>query len=256
MTARDDELRGLAAAWALGSLSAEEAREFEALMARSPEVRSEADAYREVAAMLPLGADVPAPDPALKARVLARATGRAKRAQQVGRRKGDRYLRLAFAASLLFGLALVAQTVRVERERARLARDIAAVERDLQGRDSLLAAVFAPGVELHRLTTTSEDAPEVQLFWNRRNQVALLHARRLPTLAADRAYQLWLIPEGGAPIPSSVFSPGADGNVLVRDVHLPLPAAGRYAAFAVTEEPAGGSRAPTTTPLFVAALPS
>ena len=98
MTARDDELRELAAAWALGSLSPEEAREFEALMARSPEVQSEADSYREVAAMLPLGAGVLAPDPGLKARVLARATGRAKRAPQSGRRKGDRYLRLALAA--------------------------------------------------------------------------------------------------------------------------------------------------------------
>ncbi|MGH7586648.1 MAG: anti-sigma factor domain-containing protein, partial [Gemmatimonadales bacterium] len=130
------------------------------------------------------------------------------------------------------------------------------VQRDIQGRDSLLAEVFAPGVELHRLTTTREDAPEVQLFWNRRNQVALLQARRLPALAPDRAYQLWLIPEGGAPIPSSVFAPGADGYVLVRHVRLPVPTDGRYAAFAVTEEPAGGSRAPTTTPLFVAALPS
>ena len=73
MTARDDELRELAAAWALGSLSPEEAREFEALMARSPELQSEADSYREVAAMLPLGAGVLAPDPGLKARVLARA---------------------------------------------------------------------------------------------------------------------------------------------------------------------------------------
>lgn len=256
MTARDDELRELAAAWALGSLSPDEAREFEALMARSPEVQSEADAYREVAAMLPLGAGVPAPDPGLKARVLARATGRAKRAPQSGRRKGDRFLRLALAASILLALALVAQAVRVDRARARLAREITAVQREIQGRDSLLAEVFAPGVELHRLTTTRDDAPEVQLFWNRRNQVALLHARRLPALAPDRAYQLWLIPEGGAPIPSSVFSPGADGNVLVRDVRLPVPTEGRYAAFAVTEEPAGGSRAPTTTPLFVAALPS
>jgi anti-sigma-K factor RskA len=256
MTARDDELREMAAAWALGSLSPEEAREFEALMARSPEVRSEAESYREVTAMLPLGAAVLAPDPGLKARVLARATGRAKRVPQLGRRMGDRYLRLALAASLLLGLAMLAQAVRVERERARLAREIVAVQRELEGRDSLLAAVFAPGVELHRLTTTREDAPEVQLFWNRRNQVALLHARRLPALGPDRAYQLWLIPEGGSPIPSSVFSPGADGDVLVRDVRLPLPTQGRYAAFAVTEEPAGGSRAPTTTPLFVAALPS
>lgn len=256
MTARDDELRELAAAWALGSLSPEEAREFEELMARSPEVQREAEAYREVAAMLPLGAGAPAPDPGLKARVLARATGRVQRAPQSGRRKGDRFLRLALAASVLLALALVAQAVRIERERAALAREVAAVQREIQGRDSLLAAVFAPGVELHRLTTTREDAPEVQLFWNRRNQVALLHARRMPALAPDRAYQLWLIPEGGAPIPSSVFSPGADGNVLVRDVRLPVPAEGRYAAFAVTEEPAGGSRAPTTTPLFVAALPS
>jgi anti-sigma-K factor RskA len=256
MTEQDDTLQALAAAYALGGLAPGEAREFEATLARSPEARAALAAYREVVALLPYAAGGPAPASSLRDKVIARATGqRSPRAVPIVRRAG-RAVRFALAASVLLAVYLGTQLVRLAGDRDRLAADIAELRTQMAGQDSLLAQVFAPGVELYRLTGGAAGAPEVQLYWNRADQVALLHARHLPPLTAGRTYQLWLIPEGGAPVPSALFVPGSDGVVTVARVSVPALTTGRYAAFAVTEEPAGGSPAPTSTPSLVAALPS
>lgn len=263
MTARDDDLRESAAAFALGALTPEEARAFEAVLAESPEVRADFAAYREVAGLLPLAADAPAPDRRLRERVLARATGRIKRQPAVGRRKGDRRLRLALAVSVILAAvatALAATFARAQRELAARAAHVEArleaVSSRLPGRDSLVDALLAPGVELHHFTAAGDSPPSIQFFWNREQQVAILHASGLPALDGDRVYQLWLVPAGGAPVPSSTFRPEEGGRALVRDIQVPADSATPYESFAVTEEPAGGSLAPTTTPRFVVTLPS
>lgn len=263
MTARDDDLRESAAAFALGALTPEEARELEAVLAESPDVRADLAAYREVAGLLPLAADAPAPDPRLRERVLARATGRIKRQPSVGRRKGDRRLRIALAASVALAAVsttLAATFARARRELAARAADaevrLEAVSSRLPARDSLVDALLAPGVELHRFTATGDTPPSIQFFWNREEQVAILHASGLPPLDGGRVYQLWLVPAGGAPVPSSTFRPEEGGQALVREIPVPAGSATHYESFAVTEEPAGGSLAPTTTPRFVVTLPS
>lgn len=261
MSARDDDIRESAAAYALGSLTPEEAREFEALLAESPAARAELAAFREVSALLPLAAGVPAPGPDLKSRVLARAAGRVKRQPPVGRRRGDRVLRWALAAAVLLAAGTTAVAAALLRARAELsgrARDaetrLAAIEARLTGREQLLDALLDPANQLFHLAATGDGRPPVQLFWNRERQVAVLHAARLDQPAADRAWQLWLIPEGGAPVPSSVFRPEADGHALVQDIRLPDDSR-KWVAFALTEEPAGGSPAPTSAPRYLASLP-
>jgi anti-sigma-K factor RskA len=261
VSARDDDIRESAAAYALGALTPEEARDFEALLADSAEARAELAAFREVAALLPLAAGVPAPGPDLKARVLARATGRVKRQPAAGRRRGDWVLRWALAATALLAVgatALVAVLVRARGELAGRTRDaetrLAALEARLSGREALLNSLLDPANQLFHLTATGDGGPPVQLFWNRERQVAVLHASELDRPAPDRAWQLWLIPEGGAPVPSSVFRPEDDGHVLVQDIRLPDDGR-KWVAFALTEEPAGGSPAPTSAPRYLASLP-
>lgn len=263
MTARDDELRESAAAFALGALPPAEVREFEVALAASPEARADLAAFREIAGLLPLAAGAPAPDPRLRERVLARATGRIKRQPSVGRRKGDRRLRLALTASMalaaaatalaaMFGLARRELAARAAQVEARLA----AVSSRLPGRDSLVDALLAPGVEVHRFTAAGDSAPSIRLFWNRDRQVAILHATGLPALDGNREYQLWLVPAGAAPVPSSTFRPDAGGHVLVRGIPVPADSTTPYESFAVTAEPAGGSPAPSAAPRFVVTLPS
>jgi anti-sigma-K factor RskA len=262
VTARDDKLRESAAAYALGALGSEEAREFEKLLAVSPEARAELAGYREAIGVLPLAADVPGPDPALRGRVIARATGRAKRQPRAGRRRGDRLLRAGLAASAVLALgtsALAVVSIRAREEMASRADSaragVAALEHRLAGRERLLGSLLDPASTVLRLSATSQPSPDVQLIWNREREVAVLHASELPIPPPDRAWQLWLIPEGGAPVPSSVFRTEADGRALVEDIRLPTDGR-RWAAFALTEEPAGGSRAPTSAPRYLATIAS
>ncbi|HEY8106908.1 MAG TPA: hypothetical protein VIE46_12435, partial [Gemmatimonadales bacterium] len=66
----ESTLRDLAAAYALGALSPEEARAFENYLATSAEGRREVAELRETAALLALGGAEAEPGPDLRARVL------------------------------------------------------------------------------------------------------------------------------------------------------------------------------------------
>jgi hypothetical protein len=81
---------------------------------------------------------------------------------------------------------------------------------------------------------------------------ATMTALGMPPTEEGRVYQLWFLnlndasqPEG-APRPSITFQIGADGAVIVEDV----PVDGPFDAVAITNEPAGGSAAPTTDPIM------
>jgi len=60
---------------------------------------------------------------------------------------------------------------------------------------------------------------------------------------AGKAYQLWAIPEGGAPMPMETFTVDATGKAMLTQ-SVPTSAAAITTA-AITMEPAGGSKTPT-----------
>jgi anti-sigma-K factor RskA len=66
----------------------------------------------------------------------------------------------------------------------------------------------------------------------------------LRDLPADKAYELWLIPQDGkAPIPAGLFRPDPDHGATV--VLPPLPAETPASRFEVTVEPGHGSETPS-----------
>ena len=81
---------------------------------------------------------------------------------------------------------------------------------------------------------------------------ATISALGMPPTAQGRVYQLWFISLNdageveGVPRPSVTFEVGTDGAVIVEDV----PVDGPFDAVAITDEPAGGSAAPTTPPIL------
>lgn len=79
----------------------------------------------------------------------------------------------------------------------------------------------------------------------------LIALRRLPTLPKGKVYQAWTLRRGAKAVtPSVTFVPDATGLALVE---LPGSAA-TFAAVAVSVEPEGGSKAPTSKPNFVRPL--
>ncbi|MGQ0561378.1 MAG: anti-sigma factor, partial [Gemmatimonadota bacterium] len=149
---------------------------------------------------------------------------------------------VAISALLMYG---------AERERRQLAeRDDAAAALELDRlrqrmarQDSLLAAVLSPDAQSATLVTQGRP-PSVRLSLNRARNVVVVAARDLPPAAAGRVYQLWGIADG-VPVSLGTFNTGADGRAAVA---LPLNTDARFTLGAITDEPAGGSPQPTTTP--------
>lgn len=74
----------------------------------------------------------------------------------------------------------------------------------------------------------------------------------LATLAANKVYELWILPaDGAAPVPAGTFSPDARGNANL--VTAKLAGAVAAKAFAITVENEGGATTPTMPILLVGA---
>jgi anti-sigma-K factor RskA len=96
----------------------------------------------------------------------------------------------------------------------------------------------------------AEDQAHGRVFVNR-NRGLVFVGSQLPQLAANRTFQLWLIPSAGAPQSAGVFRPNPAGdfvNVQTKPIDTGIQ------AVAVSVEPTGGSPAPTTTPILVVPL--
>jgi len=74
-------------------------------------------------------------------------------------------------------------------------------------------------------------------------------ASNLPPVPEGKAYELWIIPATGAPMPAGVFKPDEHGNAMMMD--HPMPAGVIAKAFAITMENEEGSDKPTSPILLM-----
>jgi len=250
-----DTPQDLAAAYALGALSPEETRRFEAYLAGSPEAQREVAEYREVAALLALAGPDPVPAPNLRERVLAQGRGPSARPAAVPHRRPFPWLALAAglvaAVGLGFGYAQFRTARDLRQDVEGLGRRLAQASDLLRAREATLNAILEPGVHLFQLTASGDPDPLIQLFWDQRRHRAILHGFQLDSVPTGRAYQLWFIKDG-APVPSVTFRPEPTGHVLVQQIEV--PADGELTAAALTVEPESGSTQPTSPIRLVGAL--
>jgi len=251
-----DPLRDLAAGYALGALTLEETRAFEAALAKDPGLQKEVAEYRELHALLAVQ-DPRTPPAELKARLRAKIGAQAPVASSTHRPPAVRRsfapvaTGMALAAMLLLSIGLSLK-VRVLSD-AVVARDslLSEGERKLAEREATLNAILEPNVQLTTLTATGAQ-PVVQIFYDKVKRRLVLHAFRLAPVPAGRTYQLWLMPKKGNPIASQTFNTEADGHGLLTSVNV--PAGEDIGGFALTIEPLGGSPQPTSTPILYGAL--
>jgi anti-sigma-K factor RskA len=89
--------------------------------------------------------------------------------------------------------------------------------------------------------------PRGNFFLNPRLGVLLI-ASNLPLLPAGRAYEMWVIPKGGMPVPAGLFQSASQGTAM----HILPGTVDPNVTLAVTIEPESGSPAPTSAILFSA----
>jgi hypothetical protein len=122
--------------------------------------------------------------------------------------------------------------------------------RDLERNGQVLALLNSPGLRVVNLKATEQGGGATARALVADNGRVAFYASRLPALAPGRSYQLWFIRSRGPAIVSAgVFQPdaGRGATLQVNDARLLTG----LTAMAVTEEPAGGSAAPTGHKILV-----
>ena len=131
--------------------------------------------------------------------------------------------------------------------RVSLASTADSLRQAVASRDVMINALLAPEVTTVKLSSTDRP-PTARMYWNRTTGQVILAAFQLPPAREGRTYQLWGIAKGGAPVSLGTFNtlPTGEGR------HIAVAPSGLTISIgAVTEEPAGGSPQPTTTPFLV-----
>jgi anti-sigma-K factor RskA len=239
MNSIPEETLDLLTAYALGALEQEEMARVSVLLREQPNLRTILAELRATADMMPYALDAQ-PSPNLRQQTLDYALGR--NTPIPTKKPWLPWPRLTALFGGLAGLLAIAVVVlwgQLQATQSELAR--------AQQEQRQVAEVLAQPNALVSLSGQNGQGAII-----RRSDGTVVMAARLPGLATGRVYQLWFIQGTNAPLPSNTFVVDPQGFALIT-----LNSAGQAInadTFAITEEPDGGSTAPTTTPLLVGSV--
>ena len=234
------DVHALAGAYALDALPDDERAFFERHLAACDACRLEVAELTETAARLGSGA-VSAPPPGLRERILAAADVTrqlppqaepepARPMPSTWARVRDRALMPVAACLALVVVALSGRVLNLNRQ----------IDADV-GPDADAAVVAVLGAtDLETVELDMEGGGPGRFLYSPSADQGVLVAAGMPTVSADKTYELWLIHDG-TPVPAGLFRPDGSGAAvaevegIVRGAEL----------VAVTVEPAAGSKRPT-----------
>ncbi len=242
--------------YALGVLEGEELRALQAHLQACTECSRKVEQARARIALLGLTAPPVTPLPAARQRLLESLRRPARKLEVVAPvRSSLRRWVVALLAAAAVALACVTAFLLIRNRQLDLnlealkssqAQMWAAAQHDeaaLENARAITEILTSPATVKVSLTALRvRPVPEGKAFYNPQKGL-VFYAANLPSLPADKTYQLWLLPTSGKPISAGVFGADKRGN---GQVLLPPLAHGISAkAFAVTVEPAGGRPEPT-----------
>lgn len=243
MSAQSHDLHLLTGAYALDALTADELAEFENHLDRCPSCAQEVSGLRETAARMAMAAAVE-PPPGMRAQVLEAtsrvrqlppsgvrvlATGKPRRLKRL--RRLPRPIAVAAMAAAIVVLAVLQIDTRHQLQQA-------------QAGNRAVAAVLAAGDAQIELGSASGGGT-VTAIVSRQDRAAVITAAGLPAQADAQVYQLWVVSAAG--FRSAGLLPGSGGGAATSPVLADDVQPGDQ--LAITIEPAGGTRQPTTNPI-------
>jgi anti-sigma-K factor RskA len=244
------------ALYALNALEGDDRAILEKHLATCAECRLELEQLRGDGALLALSTMGPKPPLRARQRLLdaaakeAAPTSRAQNAREMGHPTVARrswWGALGWAATA----AVIVLAASLWKENSALRRDIATwrsvagqEQLELENVQKVARAITDPEVERFTVVAMkTPPQPQGKAFYLRNRSSLVFVANNMPALPPQKAYELWLIPAQGAPVPAGVFKPDAHGSATV--VNPPLPAGMEAKAFAITVENEAGATAPT-----------
>jgi anti-sigma factor RsiW len=217
------DLHDLTAAYALDALDPDEAREYEAHLARCERCRAELASLSEAAGALAYATDAPAPPVDLRARIL----------QQAQRERPNVVpLRSRWVAPLAAAAAIAACAAIV------LGIWAASLHGKLDRQQRLAAVLGDPAAQRNVL---ADDRGTLIVSANGKG---VLVVKGLDPAPAGKTYEAW-VSSGGSPEPAGTLDGGSKHSLLL--LERPVP---RGATVLVTVEKHGGSDVPTTKPFL------
>ncbi|MBV8053434.1 MAG: anti-sigma factor [Acidobacteriaceae bacterium] len=243
------------ALYALDELTGSEKKDFEEHVAACVACRRDLQMLRGDLGLLALSSSGPQPPARSKERLMRAIASEPRRKPQVAQTRRRRLwptLVPAFAA-----LGLLAFTAALLLNRSDLQYQVAILQthnRDLGDQLDrlneevrLLSAPDAVHVSLNPQNSPRRPTGTA-IFSPSQKQLMFMATNFLP-VSAGKAYELWIIPTAGAPIPAGLFKPDEHGNGIILGEKLPEGVTAK--AFAITIENESGSDQPTSPILLV-----
>ncbi len=230
------DLHSLIAPYALDALDARERERFESHLDECVDCRAELEGFVATAARMGESVSENPPE-GLRARLMAEvATTRQDRPTVVAMPQKSALRRtlprLAMAAAFLVGAVGVGGYLN-EREQAN----------DFRAQSETISSIVAAS-DAKITDKTFGDSGRVRLIASESADSAYIIASSLPGLPDGKVYQVWVVKDD-SPKSEGIFA--SSGSMVMQD----LNGADRVA---ITVEPAGGSKQPTTTPVATLAV--
>jgi anti-sigma-K factor RskA len=239
------------ALYALGCLEGDETTSLEKHLEECASCRRELDQLRGDAALLALSASGPRPPARAQARLME-AIAKEPRVQRVSAAGPGSALRWWAVWGWPAAVVMIVVAAVVWNQNAKLKSSFAALYElseqqrlELEQARHVVDTLTAQDVQRVDVMPVGlkQPPPQGKAIYSRQNNGLIFVASNLLALPAHKAYELWIIPTKGAPIPAGVFKPDAHGGAMV--INPPIPAGVEAKAFAITIEPEQGSTTPT-----------
>jgi anti-sigma-K factor RskA len=241
------------ALYALGTLTGSERPALEAHLRECSACREELERLRGDMALLAFSTSGPRPPARSKERLLAAIGNEPKLVARKREPKRAWWGALEWAAAaavVIVVVLLVRQNSELRERLARAQSGSAAQQQQLQEAKQLLSTLTSPDADRFVLVQSkTPPQPQGRAIYLANSGTVVFLASHMPELPPEKAYELWLIPASGAPIPAGVFRPNAEGSAAVIKPAIPLGVQAK--TFAITVESKDGSPTPTSQPLMV-----
>ena len=239
--------------YALGALQGQEPDAIEKHLEECSVCRGELGRLRGDLALLAFSTSGPRPPARSRARLLAAIAKEPRRSPLRQRTWATWWTSLGWAAAvaaLILGVLLKQQNSDLRRRVSELETSSSQQNQQVIEAKQLLTTLTSPdAVRFTLVAGKTPPQPQGKAIYVPRSGTLVFLANNLPAIPPQKAYELWLIPTSGAPVPAGLFKPDAHGAAAV--IRPPLPTGLEAKTFAITIEPEAGSSAPTSPIIMI-----